>query len=125
MVETRACEFCGDDIEPGTGLMLVANDGSRHHFCSSKCESNAELGRSPRDVEWAGGEAGEAEQAETEVEADTAIAGEEGAEEAAAETEEPEAAEQETDAEPEGLLMALAACHPAPAGGTWIDPEQT
>jgi hypothetical protein len=31
----------------------------------------------------------------------------------------------EMDPDPEGLLMALAACHPAPAGGTWLTPEQT
>jgi hypothetical protein len=31
----------------------------------------------------------------------------------------------EADTEPEGLLMALAACHPRPAGGTWLTPEET
>jgi large subunit ribosomal protein L24e len=29
------------------------------HFCSSKCEKNADLGREPRDLEWT--EAGQAE----------------------------------------------------------------
>ena len=31
----------------------------------------------------------------------------------------------ESDHDPEGLLMALAACHPRPAGGTWLTPEET
>ncbi len=59
MVETRNCTFCGSDIEPGTGIMYVENDGTRYHFCSSKCEKNAELGRNPRDIEWASGEGAE------------------------------------------------------------------
>lgn len=52
MVETRACDFCGTDIEPGTGTMFVFVDGRVVHYCSSKCEKNADLGRVPRDVEW-------------------------------------------------------------------------
>jgi len=32
--------------------MYVHNDGSTVHFCSAKCEKNADLGREPRDVEW-------------------------------------------------------------------------
>ncbi|MFP4615815.1 MAG: TIGR00730 family Rossman fold protein [Thiohalorhabdus sp.] len=31
----------------------------------------------------------------------------------------------EVDSEPADLLTALAACHPVPAGGTWIGPDQT
>ena len=31
----------------------------------------------------------------------------------------------EVAAEPEDLLLALAACHPAPAGGHWLRPDQT
>lgn len=31
----------------------------------------------------------------------------------------------ESDPDPEGLLMALAACHPRPAGGTWLTPKET
>ena len=52
MPQTRQCDFCGTDIEPGTGTMFVYADGRTAHFCSSKCEANAELGREPRDVEW-------------------------------------------------------------------------
>jgi len=52
MPQTRSCDYCGADIEPGTGTMFVHNDGSTVHFCSAKCEKNADLGREPRDVEW-------------------------------------------------------------------------
>ncbi|MDY7081181.1 MAG: 50S ribosomal protein L24e [Halobacteria archaeon] len=68
MVETRNCSFCGDEIEPGTGLMLVEKDGTRHHFCSSKCEKNADLGRVPREVEWTEKESGEGLEGEVEAE---------------------------------------------------------
>jgi len=46
------CSFCGREIEPGTGKMLVLNDGTILYFCSSKCEKNWRLGRDPRKVEW-------------------------------------------------------------------------
>ncbi|WP_435332698.1 50S ribosomal protein L24e [Haloarchaeobius sp. TZWWS8] len=52
MVKTRDCEYCGDDITPGTGTMFVHVDGTTVHFCSSKCEKNASLGREPRDLKW-------------------------------------------------------------------------
>ncbi|PSQ47758.1 50S ribosomal protein L24e [Halobacteriales archaeon SW_6_65_15] len=52
MPQTRACDFCGSDIEPGTGTMFVRTDGSTVHFCSAKCEKNADLGREARDLEW-------------------------------------------------------------------------
>ena len=52
MVQTRTCDYCGADIEPGTGTMFVHNDGSTVHFCSAKCDKNSDLGREPRDVEW-------------------------------------------------------------------------
>jgi large subunit ribosomal protein L24e len=32
--------------------MLVLNDGTTHHFCSSKCEKNTEIGREARNLEW-------------------------------------------------------------------------
>ena len=53
-MQTRACDFCETDIEPGTGTMFVFADGRVVHYCSSKCEKNADLGRVPRDVEWTG-----------------------------------------------------------------------
>ncbi|WP_332899476.1 MULTISPECIES: 50S ribosomal protein L24e [unclassified Haladaptatus] len=52
MVRTRDCDYCGDDIEPGTGTMFVFTDGRTVNYCSSKCEKNAELGREARDVRW-------------------------------------------------------------------------
>lgn len=51
MVETHDCTFCGSEIEPGTGIMFVKNDGEILRFCSSKCEKNAEI-RASRDLEW-------------------------------------------------------------------------
>jgi large subunit ribosomal protein L24e len=58
MPRERDCDYCGDAIEPGTGTMFVDTDGSITHFCSSKCEKNADLGRKPRDVRWAGDDGG-------------------------------------------------------------------
>jgi large subunit ribosomal protein L24e len=52
MVQTRQCDFCGTDIEPGTGTMFVYTNGQVVHYCSSKCEKNTDLGRVPREVEW-------------------------------------------------------------------------
>lgn len=49
----RKCYFCGSQIEPGTGLLYVKNDGSMFWFCSSKCRKNfLKLGRNPRKVKW-------------------------------------------------------------------------
>ena len=52
MPRTRECDYCSADIEPGTGTMLVHNNGSTTHFCSSKCENNADLGREARNLGW-------------------------------------------------------------------------
>ena len=52
MPQHRDCDYCGADIEPGTGTMFVRTDGTVIHFCSSKCEKNANLGREARDLEW-------------------------------------------------------------------------
>ncbi len=57
MVENKKCTFCGTQIEPGTGKMLVKKDGSIHYYCSSKCENNMKLGRIPRLTEWVKGPA--------------------------------------------------------------------
>jgi large subunit ribosomal protein L24e len=47
------CSFCGEEIEPGTGIMFVKKDGSILYFCSSKCEKNMlKLRRVPRKVGW-------------------------------------------------------------------------
>ncbi len=78
MPQTRECDYCGGEIEPGTGTMLVQTDGTTLYYCSSKCEKNADLGRQPRDLNWtaAGRESDRqetvtAEQEATESEADT------------------------------------------------------
>jgi large subunit ribosomal protein L24e len=52
MPRTRTCDFSGDDIEPGTGIMFVRNDGTVLHFKDSKAEKNYFLGREARDLEW-------------------------------------------------------------------------
>ena len=52
MPQTGACDYCGADIEPGTGTMFVTTTGAVTHFCSAKCEKNADLGREPRDLAW-------------------------------------------------------------------------
>ena len=47
------CDFCKQDIEPGTGKMDVTSVGKSFHFCSGKCEANLlELKRNPRKVKW-------------------------------------------------------------------------
>jgi len=65
MPQTRDCDFCGSEIEPGTGTMFVRTDGTTIHYCSAKCEKNADLGREPRDLGWTedgGAETGDTEQ---------------------------------------------------------------
>jgi len=52
MVEKRTCDYTGEEIEPGTGIMYVKNDGTVLHFVDSKAEKNYKLGREPRDLEW-------------------------------------------------------------------------
>jgi len=51
-MDIKKCSFCGNPIEPGTGKMLVRNDGSIYFFCSSKCENNMALGRIARKTKW-------------------------------------------------------------------------
>jgi large subunit ribosomal protein L24e len=52
MVDTRTCDYSGEDIEPGTGTMYVRKDGTILHFKDSKAEKNYFLGREARDLEW-------------------------------------------------------------------------
>lgn len=53
MVEKRDCSFCGEAIEPGTGLLYIKRDGTRYQFCKAKCRRNLlHLGRVPRTVKW-------------------------------------------------------------------------
>jgi large subunit ribosomal protein L24e len=70
MPRNRECDYCGTDIEPGTGTMFVRVNGSTVHYCSSKCEKNANLGRESRDLEWAGEEADEAADTDADTDAD-------------------------------------------------------
>jgi len=89
MVRTRDCDYCGTDIEPGTGTMLVHNNGSTTHFCSSKCENNADLGRESRNLGWT--ESGRRTTAKQDGDTAAAAEAEADAEEAAAADESDEA----------------------------------
>ena len=127
MPRARECDFCGDDIEPGTGTMFVRTDGATVHYCSSKCEKNHDLGREARNLEWteagrpdeddeepaepteaapdleaAEGEAtveAEEDRAETGVEAEADEAGSGAADDSESESENGNESEEETEAE--------------------------
>jgi large subunit ribosomal protein L24e len=64
MPERRTCDYTGEEIEPGTGVMYVKTDGSVLHFVDSKAEKNYFLGREARDLEWTRKEADEEEDSE-------------------------------------------------------------
>jgi large subunit ribosomal protein L24e len=51
-MDQRKCSFCGEMLEPGTGKLYVRKDGTSYYFCSSKCQSNYNLGRLPRRTIW-------------------------------------------------------------------------
>lgn len=52
-MEQRVCSFCGESIEPGTGLMFVKRDGSVYFFDRRRCKvSLLEFGRLPRKFKW-------------------------------------------------------------------------
>ncbi|MBO4246436.1 50S ribosomal protein L24e [Halomicrobium sp. IBSBa] len=102
MPRTRECDYCGADIEPGTGTMFVRKSGTTIHYCSSKCENNADLGREARNLEWteAGRETTAAEQeaaAEAEAEAAAEAADEQTADEADADEDESAEADEAAD----------------------------
>lgn len=46
------CSFCGEDVEPGTGITYIANDGNVSNFCGSKCSKNFKLNRVAIRVRW-------------------------------------------------------------------------
>ena len=49
----KKCNYCGKDIERGTGKMYVEITGSVLNFCSSKCEKGMmKMGRKSRNVKW-------------------------------------------------------------------------
>ncbi|MFB6218345.1 MAG: 50S ribosomal protein L24e [Halobacteriaceae archaeon] len=54
MPERRTCDYTGEDIEPGTGIMYVRRDGTVLHFKDSKAEKNYFMGREAADLEWTG-----------------------------------------------------------------------
>ncbi len=52
MPRRAVCTFCGNQLEPGTGLMYVLNDGTILWFCSRKCFKSYQMGRDPRKLKW-------------------------------------------------------------------------
>ena len=93
MVQKRTCDYTGEEIEPGTGIMYVKIDGTVLHFVDSKAEKNYKLGREPRDLEWteAGQRVGDEEaarEAAREAEAAEQAAADEADDEAEADDEE-------------------------------------
>ncbi len=53
MAERRNCNFCGNSIEPGTGMMYIRVDGTVFYFDKHKCYQNyVSLGRVPQDTKW-------------------------------------------------------------------------
>ncbi|WP_255191524.1 50S ribosomal protein L24e [Natronobeatus ordinarius] len=108
MVEKRTCDYTGEEIEPGTGIMYVQKDGTVLHFVDSKAEKNYLLGREPRDLEWtAEGRRGkgpvqaQAEEADEEVDETEAVEEDETEEAEAEEEDEAEEAEAEEEDEAE------------------------
>lgn len=108
MVEKRTCDYTGEEIEPGTGIMYVQNDGTVLHFASAKAEKNYKLGREPRDLEWT--EAGRAGKGPAE--ADTP-ADEEADQDETVEADDDEDLEAETDVDEDD--------EDAPAGDEAVD----
>lgn len=53
MPERRICDFTGEEIEPGTGMMFVKRDGTVLWFKDSKTRKNMlKLKRNPRRFKW-------------------------------------------------------------------------
>ena len=47
------CNFCGKQIEEGTGKMFIKTDGKILHFDKHKCEKNLlKLKRDPKKFKW-------------------------------------------------------------------------
>jgi len=46
------CTFCGRNIRPNTGKMVVSKVGKISYFCSGKCEKNTNLKRDSKKVRW-------------------------------------------------------------------------
>ncbi|MCD6458645.1 MAG: 50S ribosomal protein L24e [Thermoprotei archaeon] len=53
MPKVYHCSFCGKEIQPGTGMIYVKNDGTILRFCSRKCRvSMLKYKRNPRKLKW-------------------------------------------------------------------------
>jgi large subunit ribosomal protein L24e len=53
MMVNKTCNFCGQEIEPGSGMAYIRKDGNVINFCSRKCRINMlKLKRVPRRVKW-------------------------------------------------------------------------
>lgn len=46
------CSFCNTDIAKGRATIFAKKDGTVYYYCSSKCEKNANMGRTPRKTAW-------------------------------------------------------------------------
>ena len=51
MVRIYNCSFCGKEIEPGTGTMMVTRDNVLR-FDSRKCKRSHEMKRDARKLKW-------------------------------------------------------------------------
>lgn len=51
-MEQRICTFCGEPIEPGSGLMFVKKDGSVFYFDRRRCQRSLFVGRHARRLKW-------------------------------------------------------------------------
>jgi len=53
MVKIRVCTFCGNQIQPGQGMIYVKNDGSVWSFCNKKCRVfKIKYNKNPRKIRW-------------------------------------------------------------------------
>lgn len=41
-----SCTYCGNDVTPTTGKLVIRQSGDRLFFCSGKCEKNFDNNRS-------------------------------------------------------------------------------
>jgi large subunit ribosomal protein L24e len=52
-MEQRVCSFCGNPLEPGTGMMFIKKDGSVYYFDKRRCKlSLLDFGRLNRRTKW-------------------------------------------------------------------------
>ena len=53
MVRLFDCNYCGHEIEAGTGMSFVRKNGQLVRFCSRKCQrSLLDFKRDPRKFKW-------------------------------------------------------------------------